>query len=97
MTSKQEDSIAKKVAQRLAELDGKLLDLLGIKIVHVEPNRCVSKLVVRDDLANSGGVAQGGIVFALADQALAYACMSCNTIGMTLSANITFTLSLIHI
>ncbi len=86
-----ENNLPKKVAQQLSEQDQKLLDLLGIELVEIEENRCVTRLIVRDDLANSGGVVQGGIVFALADQALAYACMSCNTAGLTLSANITFT------
>ena len=85
------NELAQAVVQRLTELEGELIELLGIELVEIAPNRCVTKLKVRDDLANSGRVAQGGILFALADQAMAYACMSNNTVGMTLSANITFT------
>ena len=85
------NELPQKVTNRLSELDQKLLSLLGIEVVEIELDRCVTRLVVREDMANSGRAAQGGIIFALADQALAYACMSCNTAGMTLSANITFT------
>jgi len=40
---------------------------LGIKLVHVSPERVVSELVVREDLNNRYGIMHGGAIMALAD------------------------------
>lgn len=86
-----QDELVKQVGSKLSHIDRKLMALLGMEMVEISSNRCVTKLTVRDDLVNSARVCQGGIICALADQALAYACMSCNLGGMTLSANVNFT------
>jgi len=40
---------------------------LGIKLVHVSPERVVSELLVREDLNNRYGIMHGGAIMALAD------------------------------
>ncbi len=40
---------------------------LGIKLVHVSPERVVSELMVREDLNNRYGIMHGGAIMALAD------------------------------
>ena len=47
---------------------------LGISLVSVEDGACTLSMTVRDDMLNGFGVAHGGIVFSLADSAMAFAC-----------------------
>lgn len=47
---------------------------LGVSLVAVTPGRCVMRMRVRDDMMNGFGVSHGGIVFAFADSAMAFAC-----------------------
>lgn len=52
---------------------------LGITIVDVRPRRATVRATVRPEMANGFGVAHGGIVYSIADSALAFAS---NTHGM---------------
>ena len=47
---------------------------LGVSLVSVTPGRCVMRMRIRDDMMNGFGVSHGGIVFAFADSAMAFAC-----------------------
>ena len=47
---------------------------LGISLVSVTPGHCVLLMRVRADMVNGFGVSHGGIVFSLADSAMAFAC-----------------------
>ena len=49
---------------------------LGIELLDVSAGRCTLRLQVRGDMVNGFGVAHGGIVFSLADSAMAFACNS---------------------
>jgi acyl-CoA thioesterase len=49
---------------------------LGIEIVDVAPGRVQLAMAVRADMLNGHGMCHGGIVFALADSAFAFACNS---------------------
>ena len=51
---------------------------LGMEIVSAGPGRCVVKMPVRDDMINGHGTIHGGVTFALADSAFAFACNSRN-------------------
>lgn len=52
---------------------------LGVTIVDVRPRRATVRATVRPEMANGFGVAHGGIVYSIADSALAFAS---NTHGM---------------
>jgi len=41
--------------------------LLGVKLTHVEPDRVVGEMIVREDLCTRPAVAHGGALMALAD------------------------------
>lgn len=88
MTSQQ---IAQNVVERLMAADASINSLLGLTLAAVAPGHAACKLVVRDELVNSHQVCHGGIIFALADTALAYASCSTNRSGVTQAANIIFT------
>ena len=46
---------------------------LGIQVVQAEPGRVILEMTVREDMTNGFHVAHGGITYALADSALAFA------------------------
>lgn len=47
---------------------------LGVELVSVEPGRCTLRMRIRDDMVNGFGVSHGGVVYSLADSAMAFAC-----------------------
>ncbi len=49
---------------------------LGIEIIEVAPGRVQIAMTVRADMVNGHGMCHGGIVFAFADSAFAFACNS---------------------
>jgi acyl-CoA thioesterase len=49
---------------------------LGIEIMDVAPGRVSLSMTVRPDMVNGYGMCHGGIVFAVADSAFAFACNS---------------------
>jgi acyl-CoA thioesterase len=49
---------------------------LGMEIIEVKPGYARLAMLVRPDMVNGLGVCHGGIVFALADSAFAFACNS---------------------
>jgi acyl-CoA thioesterase len=49
---------------------------LGIEIIEVAPGRARIAMTVRPDMINGHGMCHGGIVFAFADSAFAFACNS---------------------
>lgn len=46
---------------------------LGIKLLEVEPGYCRLRMPVREEMTNGFHIAHGGIAYALADSALAFA------------------------
>ncbi len=63
---------------------------LGIEILEVAPGRVRLAMVVRPDMVNGLGMCHGGIVFALADSAFAFACNSYGEPMVAASAGIDF-------
>jgi acyl-CoA thioesterase len=63
---------------------------LGIEVIDVAPGRVRLAMVVRPDMVNGLGVCHGGIVFALADSAFAFACNSYGEAMVAASAGIDF-------
>ena len=46
---------------------------LGVELVTLRPRACTLRMRVRSDMVNGFGVSHGGIVYSLADSALAFA------------------------
>jgi uncharacterized protein (TIGR00369 family) len=53
--------------QAVAEAQPPFGRLIGMKIIEAQPDRVVTEMVVREELANRNGVLHGGAVMALAD------------------------------
>lgn len=47
---------------------------LGIELLHIGEGTCKLRMTVRKEMLNGFGVAHGGISFAIADSAFAFAC-----------------------
>src|SRR5258707_1959762 len=63
---------------------------LGMRITGVRPGWARVAMTVRADMLNGHGVCHGGIVFALADSAFAFACNSHNESTVAAAATIDF-------
>lgn len=84
-------------AQQLAERSAAALyqrdrasQALGMRLVEVRPGRARVVMTVRPDMVNGHDVCHGGIVFALADSAFAFACNSYNESTVAAAATIDF-------
>lgn len=62
----------------------------GIGIDEVRADYARASMIVREDMLNSHGVCHGGMVFALADTAFAYASNSENKATLAVSCTISF-------
>jgi len=63
---------------------------LGIEIIDVAPGGVQIAMTVRPDMVNGLGMCHGGIVFAFADSAFAFACNSYGDAMVAAGANIEF-------
>jgi len=63
---------------------------LGMKIAEVRPGYARVTMKVRADMANGHGVVHGGLIFALADSAFAFACNSYGDPTLAAGATIDF-------
>ena len=62
----------------------------GVTIDAAEAGHSRIRMTLRDDMLNGHGTAHGGMIFALADTAFAYACNSANERAVAAHASITF-------
>ncbi|WP_366516449.1 hydroxyphenylacetyl-CoA thioesterase PaaI [uncultured Agrococcus sp.] len=64
--------------------------MLGMTIDRNEPGEAIVSLTLRDDMMNGFGITHGGVVFALADTAFAYACNEDEYVTVAQGADISF-------
>ncbi len=63
---------------------------LGMRIIEIGPGRAVLEMPVRQDMVNGHAIGHGGLTFALADTAFAFACNSYNRSTVAAGAEIRF-------
>ena len=63
---------------------------LGIALVEIRPGYARMRMTVRPDMVNGHDTCHGGLIFALADTAFAYACNSHNRNAVAQHCTITF-------
>ncbi len=63
---------------------------MGIRILEIAPGRVRIEMSVRSDMVNGYGMCHGGIVFAFADSAFAFACNSYGEPMVAAGASIEF-------
>jgi acyl-CoA thioesterase len=63
---------------------------LGLEVVELAPARCRCRMRIRPEMANGFGVAHGGVVFALADSALAFASNTHGRVTLSIENGISY-------
>src|SRR5262252_6316646 len=89
----QGDSGARRLAERAAGAlfaQDKASQALGMQLVEAAPGRARVSMRVRADMVNGHEICHGGLVFALADSAFAFACNSYNDATVAASGTIDF-------
>lgn len=79
--------VARRCAAAMLERDA-CTQALGIVVDIPAPGQATATMTVRDDMLNGFGVCHGGIVFALADSAFAFACNAYDDETLSVSAHI---------
>lgn len=85
----QPQRVAERSAQALYERD-RASQALGMRLLEVRPGRARVAMIVRPDMVNGHAVCHGGIIFALADSAFAFACNSYDESTVAASGAIDF-------
>ncbi len=83
------DSSAKKVVDRMMELD-LFSQWMGVKVLEIREGYSKIQMTLRKEMLNAFGIAHGGITFALADSAFAFACNSDGKVTVALDVSISF-------
>jgi acyl-CoA thioesterase len=82
-------TLARRIAETMLKGEG-TGPSWGIRVEDADVGYSKISMTVRDDMLNSHRIAHGGLVFALADTAFAYACNSRNQVTVAQSASIVF-------
>ncbi len=61
---------------------------LGVQLLDVAPGECTVRMTVRPEMVNGFGVAHGGVAYALADSALAFASNTNGRVTVSIENNI---------
>ena len=84
----QEESL--KVVSKMMQ-DDAFSQWLGIEVLEVSEGYSKIQMKLRGQMLNGLGIIHGGIAFALADSAFAFACNNRNNLSVALDTSITFT------
>lgn len=83
------DALARRVAEAMLEREG-TGPAWKIQVKDAREGYALISMTVREDMLNGHRIAHGGMIFALADTAFAYACNSRNETTLAQSATISF-------
>jgi acyl-CoA thioesterase len=83
------DKLARRIAEKLFEREG-TSGVWAIKLEDAREGYARLSMRVRADMLNGHAIAHGGMIFALADTAFAYACNSRNESTVAQHASVTF-------
>ena len=87
MTDK--DILAQQVVARMMQTDY-FSQWMGVQILEVAEGYSKIQITLRKEMLNGFGIAHGGVTFALADSAFAFACNSDGKITVALDVSISF-------
>ncbi len=86
---KNEQVLAERVAAAMMARD-RFSQWMGITIVDIRPRTATVRMTVRAEMVNGFGVAHGGVVYSLADSALAFACNTHGKVTMAINNTISY-------
>ena len=83
------DALADKIARRMLAREG-TGPAWGVEIEEAREGYARVRMRLRPDMLNGHGIGHGGMIFALADTAFAYACNSRNVTSVAAQASVVF-------
>jgi acyl-CoA thioesterase len=86
-----EQEVAERVVGEMMANDA-FSQWLGVKVLTVQPHAATVTMTVRPEMVNGFGVSHGGIVYALADSALAFASNTHGRVTVSIENSITYPL-----
>lgn len=86
---KDEQALAERVVNGMVAKDA-FSEWLGIEVLEIAPRRSVVQMQVRQEMVNGFGVSHGGIVYSLADSALAFACNTHGRVTVAIENSISY-------
>ena len=84
-----EQALAERVVRRMLERDA-FSAWLGLELLEVRPRYAAVRMTVRPDMMNGFGVCHGGVTFALADSAFAFASNTHGRVTVSIDNSITY-------
>jgi len=84
-----EQTLAERVVNGMLETDA-FSKWLGLEVLEIAPRRSIARLQVRPEMVNGFGVSHGGIVYSLADSALAFACNTHGKVTVAIENSISY-------
>ena len=85
----EKDLYAKKVVERMMQFDY-FSQWMGVRVLNIKDGYSKIQITLRKEMLNGFAIAHGGITFALADSAFAFACNSDGKLTVALDASISF-------
>src|SRR5215471_12329 len=85
----EKDLFARRVTDKMMQHDY-FSQWMGVRILDVKDNYSKIQITLRKEMLNGFAIAHGGITFALADSAFAFACNSDGKITVALDVSIAF-------
>lgn len=82
-------NLEQKVVNKMLEND-KFSAWLGIELVEIKPGTCTLKMAVKKDMLNGFDILHGGVTFAMADSALAFAANSHGRKSVSIEASMSY-------
>jgi len=89
VTSPDEQQRAERVVKTMLAEDA-FSEWLGVEAVEIAPRRSTLRMTVRPEMVNGFGVSHGGIVYSLADSALAFASNTHGRITVAIENSISY-------
>ncbi|MCP4935970.1 MAG: hydroxyphenylacetyl-CoA thioesterase PaaI [bacterium] len=89
MNNSEYNNPTERVAKEMYARDN-LANMLGIRITETDTGFAQAQILVRADMLNSFEICHGGIIFALADTAFAYACNGNNKATVAMNCSISY-------
>jgi acyl-CoA thioesterase len=89
LAGQDEQRLAERVVKTMLERDA-FSAWLGLELLEVRPRYAAVRMVVRADMMNGFGVCHGGVTFALADSAFAFASNTHGRVTVSIDTSITY-------
>lgn len=84
-----EQKLAERVVNGMVAKDA-FSEWLGVEVLEIAPSRSTVRMKVRSEMVNGFGVSHGGIVYSLADSALAFAANTNGKITVAIENSISY-------